>query len=45
LTIASKRILVVDDYHVSREAVGKLLEDEGIESVSAADGHEALVHW
>ena len=37
-----KRILVVDDDHISREAVGELLEDEGFTVALAADGHEAI---
>ena len=40
--MVTKRILVVDDDHTSREAVGELLQDEGYEVALAADGHEAI---
>jgi CheY-like chemotaxis protein len=37
-----KRILVADDYTLTREIVAKVLRDEGYDVVLAADGQEAI---
>jgi len=39
---AQKIILIVDDEEALREALGKILEDDGYRVVSAASGEQAL---
>ncbi len=37
-----KRILVADDYTLTRKIIAKMLQDEGYDVVLAADGQEAI---
>ena len=40
--LAGLRVLVVDDNHLNRKVIGRLLEREGAHAEMAADGQEAL---
>lgn len=41
---AKHRVLLVDDDHMSREAIGEWLTDEGFDVIAVRDGKEAIDH-